>query len=277
MKYCDLHTHSIYSDGSYTPSEIVSLAKSKGLCAIALTDHNTIDGLAEFEREAKAQGIEYILGSELTCEYSGKEVHMHCMFIDLNNTQGIDDFTKTVRKNKKERNIELAKRLRADGYEIDFFELEQKHGKNVNRSHFANRLVEKGYVKSIEEAFDTLLKEGGKYYDGSVRPDAIDTVRQIVSWGCVPVLAHPALSLDYNEIREFVEQASKVGLVGIEVDHPSHIKYDFPILEGLIEKYKLVRSGGSDFHGDFKSTRELGAPRVSYLCYEQLKEAHNKL
>ena len=274
MKYCDLHNHSFFSDGSNSPSELIDIAKAKGLCAIALTDHNTISGLAQINEAACGSGVEVILGSELTCEYKGKEVHMHCMFIDLNHTQGIENFINSIRKIKRERNIDLAQKLRADGYDIDFFDLEKTYGSNINRAHFAKRLTQTGQVESVEVAFKTILVEGGKYYQGSARPSAIDTILDIVSWGCIPVMAHPLLSLDRESLEEFIPLAKNAGLVGFEVYYPKFSNDEMEYLLALAKKHDLIASGGSDYHGEIKQGIEMGMASVPYSSYLALKKAY---
>lgn len=276
MKYCDLHNHSFFSDGSNSPSELIDIAKAKGLSAIALTDHNTISGLAQINEAACGSGVEVILGSELTCEYKGKEIHMLCMFIDLNRTQGIEKFIKSIRAIKRERNIELANNLSADGYEIDFYELEKRFGNNINRAHFAKVLVETGKVESVEVAFNTILVEGGKYYKGSARPCALSTISDIVSWGCVPVMAHPLLSLDKELLEEFLPLARQRGLVAIEVYYPKFDDAQIEYLKRQASKNDLLLSGGSDYHGSIKQGTKMGMASVPYSCYEQLYNQKQK-
>ena len=266
----------MFSDGSNTPSELVSIAKSKGISAIALTDHNTISGLEQMEKCAKEQGLEVALGSELTCEYFGKEIHMHALFIDLNRTQGIEKFINYIRKIKKERNIELALALRLDGYDVDFYELEKKYGDNINRAHFAKKLVENGDVKTVAEAFETILYEGGKYYKGSARPCALETIESIVNWGFVPVMAHPLLSLTQKELEEFLPLAKQKGLEGIEVFYPKFSSEQMQILNEMCTRFDLIPSGGSDFHGDIKKESQMGDANVPYSCYERLAKARSR-
>lgn len=277
MKYCDLHNHSNFSDGSNTPSELIEIAKSKGLSALALTDHNTIEGLKNFYEASQNQDINIVLGSELTCEYKGKEIHMLCMFIDLNRTQGIEKFIKSIRAIKRERNIELARNLSVDGYEIDFYELEKRFGNNINRAHFAKVLVETGKVESVEVAFNTILVEGGKYYKGSTRPCALDTISDIVSWGCVPVMAHPLLSLDKELLEEFLPLARQRGLVAIEVYYPKFDDAQIEYLKRQASKSDLLLSGGSDYHGSIKQGVEMGMASVPYSCYEHLYNQKQKI
>lgn len=272
MKYCDLHNHSIYSDGSKTPRELILLAKEKNLDAIALTDHNTIGGLADLEACAKELSLDVALGSELTCEYIGKEIHMQCLFIDLKCTQGMEKYIETIRKIKRKANDDLARALNRDGYEISLDELENRFGENVNRSHFARALTEKGYTQSSDEAFATLLKEGGGYYFGSIRPQALDTVKEIVSWGFVPVMAHPLLSLARDELESFLPLAKAAGLVGIEVYYSKFTDEEIEYLKGVCEKYGLEPSGGSDYHADMKPGAQMGDAHVPYSCYENLRK-----
>ncbi len=276
MKYCDLHNHSVFSDGGDTPAELINIAKGKGLGAIALTDHNTISGLAEMQQASIGSGIDVILGSELTCEYKGKEIHMLCMFIDLNRTQGIEKYIKSIRKIKRERNIELAEKLRADGYEIDFFELERTYGSNINRAHFAKRLVELGKVESVDVAFKTILAEGGRYYNGSTRPCALRTASDIVSWGCTAVMAHPLLSLDKTMLEEFLPLAKEKGLSAIEVYYPKFNDSEREYLKELASKHSLALSGGSDYHGSIKQGIEMGMASVPYSCYNNLLELNKE-
>jgi len=277
MKYCDLHNHSIFSDGSNTPRELILHARSLGIDAIALTDHNTIEGLLEFDKAAKELNFNAVLGSELTCEFKGKEVHMLCMFIDLNHTQGITKFIKAIRMSKRGRNIELAERLSADGYNIDLFALERRFGNNVNRAHFGVVLTEMGVTSSVSEAFATILAEGGKYYTGSPRPDAIKTITDILSWGCVPVMAHPLISLSKEELEEFLPLAAKAGLVGAEAYYSKFTDEETKYIESLCNTYGILKSGGSDYHGSIKPDVQMGMARVPYSCYESLVQISSKI
>ena len=277
MKYCDLHCHSVFSDGSNTPKELLTLAKEKELFAIALCDHNTISGLYEMEKCAKELNQNVILSSELTCEYNGKEIHMQCMFIDLNHTQGIENYINNIRRIKRERNIDMSRRLIADGYNVSLEELENRFGNNINRAHFALKLVEMGALNTVSEGFETLLKEGGKYYKPDKRPEALELISSIVSWGCVPVLAHPLLSLDRDELEEFLSKAKGVGLVGMEVYYPKFSKEQTEYLKTLAKRFDLILSGGSDYHGSVKANIALGSASVPYSCYEELLKASIKI
>lgn len=273
MKYCDLHNHTIYSDGSDTPYELCMLAKQKEISALAITDHNTINGIFEFEKCAKEMGLDYILGSELTTQHNGSEVHIIAMFINENNAHCIADFIERVQKIKRESNINLAKKLTQDGYKISLEDLEKRFGKNINRAHFATVMIEMGMVKSIEEAFNGILKEGNGYYSVAKRPDTLKTISDIVSWGCIPVLAHPLLNFTENELEEFLPLAKKAGLVGMEAYYSKFSEEQTEYLLKLAKKHSIIASGGSDYHGNIKKTVGLGSANAPYSCYENLKNA----
>lgn len=277
MKYCDLHNHTIYSDGSDTPLELCRLAKEKGIDALAITDHNTVEGIFKFEKCAKETGLNYILGSELTTQHNGSEVHIIAMFISENNAHSIADFINTVQKIKRESNLNLAKKLTQDGYKISLEELENRFGKNINRAHFAKVMIEMGIVTSTDEAFNGILKEGNGYYSVAKRPDTLKTISDIVSWGCIPVLAHPLLNFSENELEEFLLLAKKAGLVGMEAYYSKFTSEQTEYLLSLCEKYDIIASGGSDYHGDVKKTVGLGSANAPYSCYENLIKVHNQI
>lgn len=270
MKYCDLHNHSVYSDGSYTPYELVKYAKEKGISAIALTDHNTADGMEEFIKSAIELGIEYVVGSELTTDYNGKEVHLLSLFITPENIHRVRLFTDEQLYNKKESNIDLAKNLQKGDYDISLEELHSRFGENINRAHFARVLVDKGYAETTDVAFETFLKSGNGFYNPPKRINLFDAIELVKSWGCLPVIAHPLLSVTKEELEEILPKAKEKGLVGMEVYYP---KFDNEVrnyLHVLCQKYDLVASGGSDFHGKMKSQGDLNDGEAPYSCYENL-------
>lgn len=277
MKYCDLHNHSTYSDGSFTPVELVAYAKEKGVSALALTDHNTADGFEEFEKSAREAGIEFVFGNELSTGYHGKEIHLLALFITEKNKHVVQDFTKIQLENKRASNTGLEKNLKAAGYEISLEKLHERYGKNINRAHFARALVDKGYFNSTDEAFDTVLKSGNGFYIPPQRPDFFEAVELVRSWGCVPVMAHPLLSVTKEELEAILPIAAKKGLAGIEVYYPKFNEEQRNYLHSLCQKHGLIASGGSDFHGNMKSQGDLNDAHAPYECYENLlKEYTNK-
>jgi predicted metal-dependent phosphoesterase TrpH len=273
MKYCDLHNHSTYSDGSDTPKELCILAKEKGIDALALTDHNTVDGIFEFEKCAKEAGLEYVLATELTTEYNGTELHLICMFINENNAHRVADFCTYFRTRKSKINQQMAEALSKDVCEISYDDMVERFGKNINRSHFAKILIEKGIVKSTDEAFDTVLKEGNGYYFVTKRPDVLETIKQVNSWGCVSVLAHPLLNFTKEQLEEFIPHAKEAGLIGMEAYYSKYTPDQVEYLLDLCEKYQIIPSGGSDYHGEIKKSVGMGSANAPYSCYENLKNA----
>lgn len=277
MEYCDLHNHSKCSDGSLTPRELVKYAKEKGLYAIALTDHNTVEGYSEFVESAKEEDIEYIFGTELTTGYNGKEIHLLVMFINEENAKEIEKFTASQLEKKKESNIDLEANLVKAGYDISLQELYERFGENINRAHFARMLVEKGYFKITDEAFETVLKTGNGFYHPPKRLDFFEGIDLAKKWGCVPVMAHPLLSVTKEELEAMLPIAKEKGLVGIEVYYPKFSKDERNYLHSLAQKYNLISSGGSDYHGNMKSSGDLGEAQVPYFCYKDLKNFHLKV
>lgn len=277
MKYCDLHNHSTFSDGSFTPKELVDYACEKGLSAIALTDHNTVEGIDPFVSACESAGIDYIFGSELTTDYKGNEVHLLCLFITKENIHSVYDFTSAQILRKDESNVVLANKLRESGYNISLDTLKEKYGKNINRAHFAKELVLNGHFNDTAEAFDTVLKSGNGFYFPPKRVGLFEAIKLVRSWGCVPVIAHPLLSVTRNELEELLPVAKECGLVGMEVYYPKFTEEDKNYLHSLCQKYGIIPSGGSDYHGNMKSQGDLNEAKAPYSCYENLYKAWEKI
>lgn len=271
MKYCDLHNHTSYSDGSDSPYELCTLAKEKEISALAITDHNTVEGIFEFEKCAKEADLEYVLASELTTQYNGIELHLICMFINENNVHRVNDFCMDFRQRKDEINRKMAEALSKDVCEISYDDMKKRFGTNINRSHFAKILIEKGLVETTDIAFDTILKEGNGYYFVTKRPDVLETIKQVNSWGCVSVLAHPLLNFTKEQLEEFMPYAKEAGLIGMEAYYSKYTSDQVQYLLDLCEKYQIIASGGSDYHGEIKKSVCMGSANAPYSCYENLK------
>ena len=215
--FCDLHTHSVFSDGTYTPTELIKEAKELGLSAVALTAHNTVKGLPEFMYSAKEYGVTGVAGTELSTDYGDTELHILGLFLPKTAYERIEEQVQVLKRNKEESNRILCERLAAAGYEITFEEV-----KNASPAEFVNRaiigevLMKKGYVSSIQEAFDTLLRKGGEFYVEPKRLDALETVAFLKGFGAAVELAHPVLNLDEKGLRRFLAEAVPLGLDGIE-------------------------------------------------------------
>ena len=279
MPMCDLHTHSNFSDGSCTPSEIIALAKEKSLI-VALTDHNTVEGLPEFLTEAEKQGVTAIGGTELSTYHNGTEFHLLGLFIDPDKYKDVTMLTKEFRILKEISNMEMVERLAAAGYCIDYLSVKRRTpNDNANRVQVAEELMEKGYVGSIKEAFNTLLKEGNGFYIPSERLQLKDAVSFLRKIKAIPILAHPLEDTDEESLRNIIPELIDSGLLGMEVLHSSYSNEKIEAAFKIAEDFGLFASGGSDFHGDKKEGVYLGTgkgnlsiPDTLYLKLKELKE-----
>ncbi len=280
MKNCvDLHTHSTASDGSLTPRELVKLACNSKLSAIALTDHDTVDGLDEAEQAAKEFGIEFIRGCELSSKYNSYCVHIVGLFLpeNLENYPHFMTALAEFQKNRDNRNCGMVEKLNALGIKISLEELQSKAGGDIiGRPHFAQLLCEKKIVHSEAEAFDKYLAKDKLAYVPRKSVTAHKAVSLLKSIDALSVLAHPKLiKCSHKELDTLVSELKELGLSAIEVYHSSHSQKDERELVGLAKKYDLQISGGSDFHGNPKPKIQLGKGkgglRIPYFVLEKLK------
>lgn len=252
-KYCDLHLHSYYSDGTCSPEYLVGQAVEIGLSAIALTDHNTVKGIPEFLRCAQELEVEAIAGIEFSVNYSGRELHLLALGIEKEYFAEIEDMMDEYLKIREQTNREMVDALRADGYLIDYNVILEKSGNGyINRAHIAAELTEKGYTASVREAFDTLLCKNGPYFRERKYPDVFEMIEYIKKIGAVSVLAHPFLQFDESGLRTFLTKAKKHGLCGMETVYTEFSKDQIDLAKRIAREFDLVESGGSDFHGSTK-------------------------
>lgn len=275
MKLCDLHTHSLFSDGEFTPERIIDLAIEKGLCAVALTDHNTVNGLPDFISAGQDKNIEIVAGAEFSSDYHGMDLHIIGLFIAPEQFERVSALMQAVNKRKEESNIALIDALNQAGYQLEYDEIKKSHPNAlINRAHIAAAMVEKGYLKTVSEGFKTVLSEESGYYKEPKRPTAYEIIDFIDSIGAVSVMAHPFLKLNEEELVEFLSTAQ--GLDGMECYYST---YDASTIQKSIEiadRFGLIKSGGSDFHGVNKPDIQLGSGKgalaIPMSCYENLKE-----
>ena len=255
---CDLHTHSVFSDGTYTPGEIVAEAKRLGLI-VALTDHNTAAGLPEFVTMAQKFGVTAVPGVEFSTEYKGKELHLLGLFVLPEHYAAVERMVKEQHVLKEISNMELVERLNQAGYLIDYAKVKGRNPNgNANRAHMAAELLERGYVTSVQEAFDTILSGNGGFYIPPSRLQLIDVVKELRRIGVLPVLAHPLQELTERELRELLPNAIEAGLAGLETMHASYTPEMIARAEEIAAEFGLLPSGGSDFHGSVKPDISLG-------------------
>lgn len=278
MKICDLHTHSIFSDGTFTPTEIINHAEALGISAVALCDHNTIDGLPEFIAASKGKNVEAIPGVEFSVDLNGKELHLLGLCLKEDSFQKITEIMQVINKSKEESNILLIDSLNKAGYKISFSSIKAKtpNGK-FNRAHIAVELVEKGYCTSIKQAFSTLLAPSIGHYIEPKRFTVYEMIDFIKSIGAVSVLAHPFLNLTEEELLSFLPIAKRRGLVGIECYYSLYDEATTEKSFSLAKKFGLKFSGGSDFHGANKPDIELGIGKGNLkIPYEFLQDINSK-
>ena len=277
MKICDLHTHSIYSDGTLTPCELAELAKEAGVSAIALTDHNSVGGLREFAEHTERLGIIGVAGVEFSTEYRGVELHILGLFIDRTHFEAVEEFVGRFKERKAQSNVILVENLARAGYVVDLDSIRAKTPDGyVNRAHIAAELVKNGYVESVNEAFSKLLSEKSGFYQPPLRNGAMETIEFIRSIGGVSVLAHPFLQLDEQQLREFLGEAVGAGLDGMETEYSLYSRERIELSEQICDDFSILKSGGSDFHGANKPDRRIavgnGNILVPFEYYEKLAE-----
>lgn len=259
--YCDLHTHSVHSDGTWTPAQIVRRAKELGL-TVALTDHNTIAGLPEFLSEAEKQGVRAIAGIEFSTVCSGKELHLVGLFIQPEHYAHLEAVAEEFQQLKEQSNREMICRLNAAGYAIDYEALRRRSpGGNLNRAHMAAALMEKGYVNSVQQAFDELLGENLPFYVPCRRLETVEAIRILNRIGAVTILAHPLQDLTETELRRTLPRLIDAGLMAMETHHSSYDDATIALAAAIAKEYHLLPSGGSDFHGQVKPHIHLGVGR----------------
>ena len=268
----DLHTHTTASDGSFTPSALVRYAASKGLRAIAVTDHDTMGGLPEALKEAEALGLEVVPGVEISVDFR-PEMHMLGYFFG-SGYASINEVLEELKKKRAERNPKIIKRLNELGMDISLEEVEAlAPGGITGRPHIARVMVSKGYAGSQREAFDRYLGSGRPAYFSKEKLTPEQGIEKILEAGGLPVLAHPIfLKRNETELDTLLKSLKKVGLKGIEAYYSENTKAQTVELIRLAGRNGLFATGGSDFHGSFKPDIEIGTGRGSLAVGYELLE-----
>lgn len=263
MKLCDLHTHSVFSDGTYTPAQLIDEAERVGLSAIALTDHNTVAGLPDFLAAARGREVEAVPGVEFSTDYAGKDVHILGLFIQPEHYAAVTACLADAQRRKAESNRELIENLNRAGYRLDYDRLAALvPGGEFNRAHVAGELTRLGYTSSNQEAFAKLLDPAAGYYHPPRRMSSWEAIRFIRSLGAAAVLAHPLLTMpEEGELRRFLTQAVPCGLQGMETLYSTYDEETTALACRMAEEFGLLGSGGSDFHGGRKPDIALGKGR----------------
>ena len=265
----------MFSDGTDTPAELVKKARALGLSALALTDHNSADGLPEFMEAGEAYGVLTVPGCEFSTEWEGRELHIVGLGFAEETWPEIGDYVELFHISKINSNRQLISRLQAAGYPVTYEEAQAlTDGDIFNRAHVARILVQKGSISSIKEGFSTILKEGNGFYEPAKRLSSLATIRFIKLYGGKAVLAHPFLNLTEEELRLFLPAAKAAGLDAIETRYSDYDEETARLSERIAGDFGLKQSGGSDYHGDAKPWIELGVGRgdleVPFEFYLQL-------
>ena len=259
--YCDLHVHSHFSDGTWSPEELVAEAERLGLDAIALCDHNTVAGVPRFIAAGQGSSVQTVAGIEFSTDFQGTELHILALFVQPEHYDTINAMMEDWKKKKEQSNIDLVAALNRAGYDISYAEIREKGNGYINRAHIAAELTKKGYTESAQDAFKKLLNPSKGFYQPPEKLLAYDIIRFIKSIGAAAVLAHPFLNLDEAGLRSFLPEAVACGLDGMEVLYPKYKPEQTVLAERIAEEFGILGSGGSDFHGDNKPDIAMGSGR----------------
>jgi len=278
----DLHIHTTASDGTLSPAALVALAKEKKLEAIAVTDHDTVDGVAEALAAGAAAGLEVVPGIEISAEHTGGTLHILGYYIDCADSRFLANIA-VLQKARADRNPTIIKKLQQLGMRIELDDVIAEAGNGqVGRPHFAQALLKKGYVKTTREAFDRYLAKGAAAYCDKFRFPPDEAIAHIKSAGGIPVLGHPS-SLNCPSIAELEALLATMvdwGIMGIEVYYSDHNGEQTNLYTELARKHNLLTTGGSDFHGQAIKGVCLGSGRgnlnIPYACLAAMKKRCGK-
>ena len=292
MKPIDLHVHSNKSDGTYSPTRLLNYAMEKGLAAIALTDHDTVDGLDEIIEYAKilrcrqtslepvpgANIPEIISGIEFSTEYEGRDIHILGLYIDHKSAEfekPLQDFVNS----RIIRNEKMCRLLQEAGIDITYEKLCAEYPDSViTRAHYGSYLLKYGYIRNIHEAFEKYIGDNCPYFVPREKVTPQDAVQLILKAKGVPILAHPPLyHMSDSRLDKLVATLKDAGLMGIEAIYSTYSSSEERDMRRLADKYDLLISGGSDFHGENKPNLDLGTGYgklyVDYSVLESIKAA----
>lgn len=268
----DLHTHSTASDGSDSPEALVRRAAEIGLTAIALTDHDTLEGLPEAERAADRLGVGFVPGVELSLQWDKGGMHLVVLWLRPG-TGPLQDRLEAVQASRANRNVRMVAALQGLGMDITVEELEaESGGGSAGRPHMAALMVEKGYVPDLATAFDAYLAAGKPAYLGRERLGPEEAIGLAAASGAVAVLAHPhTLGVDNRfEMADLMERLVAAGLVGIECHYGTYERPGRSGMEAMARRFGLIPSGGSDYHGTYKPDVMLGTGKVGLAIPERV-------
>ena len=266
--FADLHLHTSFSDGTFSPEELAIRAKAQGLSVISLTDHDTVEGCARAAAACEQAGIEFISGCELTAEWNNDEIHLIGYFIDTAHPELLAEIARfqEVRQNRIQEMVARINKLNVPLRTESVFAL--ANCRSPGRPHVARTLVQEGFCNSLDEAFDRFLKKGRPAWVPKFKISATEAIRLIHAAGGVATLAHPVLNRTDAIIGPLVE----CGLDALECFHTRHTPSDAERYLGIARQYNLSVTGGSDCHGMNRGKPLIGNVRLPQLYIAQLRE-----
>ena len=285
--FVDLHTHTTASDGTESPTQVVSKARRLGLVGVAITDHDTIHGVDEGLRAGTNLGIEVVPGVEISCNWKTHHVHLLGFYINPRD-EGLISLLEWMRQGRVDRLPRMLEKLEGLGISVDQEEVEaEAKGESTGRPHLARVMVRNGVVSSMEEAFDKYLAYGRPAYAERPRPTIIEGIQAILQAKGVPVLAHP-LTVDVSQ-SELIEELANENIQGVEYYYPYHqvsgksetwyakIASQLMLIKELARKRDLILTGGSDYHGPVPGKADLGSIQIPKVVLEQLQSRYKRL
>lgn len=273
-KYADLHVHTFYSDSTFSPEEVVSCAKERGLAAIAICDHDTVDGIDPCMAIGLEKGVEIIPGIEMSVEKMDAEIHVLGYFLDWKQ-DWLRKKLKEIQDSRVKRIFIMIEKLKAMGVEVsaeEVLKIAVNKG-SVGRLHVAKAMLKSGAIKNLREAFNKYIGFAKPCYVPYTKLSPKDTMSLILKAGGVPVIAHPHLIGNDEYIDEFISH----GLKGLEVYHTDHKPHVSKRYEEMAKEKGLMMTGGSDCHGMGKGRILMGTVRVPYELVEKLREESRKI
>ena len=268
MKFADLHLHTSFSDGTFSPEELVLEAQKAGLCCIALTDHDTVEGCARAAAAAAAVRMEFIPALELTAEHDDTELHVLGYFVDVQNARLLGEIAR-FQIWRQDRIHQMVARINAMGVPLQadsVFAL--ANCRSPGRPHVARAMAKAGLVRNLDEAFERFLKKGRPAWVPKARISALDAIELVHQAGGLAVMAHPGL----NRTDEVIPALVEYGLDGIECFHTKHSTIMSERYLEIADHHRLLITGGSDCHGFSKNKPLIGTVKLPYPQVEKMKE-----
>jgi predicted metal-dependent phosphoesterase TrpH len=271
----DLHVHTSYSDGTFTPAQMLSLARERGLAIVAVTDHDTTKGLGEAGELGEEYGIQVVPGVEFSASLEGSSVHVLAYWPDPENAEFVEELQR-LHDDRFRRGEKMVEKLQALGYPVSFERVREiANGDNIVRPHVAQALVEAGVVPTAKDAFsEELIADGGRADVQKHALHPLDALALIRRAGGVCVLAHPGMWGSQGSVPdELIEAMAQAGMKGLEVDHPDHTQEQRQRYREMARSLGLVVTGSSDCHGTRYDPVRLGCCTTDPAQYERLRGA----